>query len=327
MDPAQPRPFTSFHTKTVQLPPEVTTRIISYTTTAQDLLGSPRSSLPPISQVSWPIRNVYLDLHSQFDFGLGKRRIPYKLTRQQSTIQRQPDNTRPRIGETLNFPDLRSLASFFTTGPGRPELAEDNKKFLARIKFVRIVYMDIALTSYLRYGFSTLDYAYEAFELLADNQDRLNIQRLQLHSTHHNIETPDQPGIWSLLKLRGITNVIVSGGVTINHDLRSCLQTRLGWQRSRQWTPIGTERTGIRDWQARVKQRPTGTMLEWQWDWLEKRYNYLHDRETCNKRRIKMRKARDKRRGGVSKQSRTLRRNRAKMFRSREQALLAAIDK
>ncbi|KAN0095909.1 hypothetical protein V8E51_006308 [Hyaloscypha variabilis] len=150
---------------------------------------------------------------------------------------------RPQIRETLSFPDLETMAAYFTSGPGRPEWGY----CLAHVKFVRIVYRDSA-KSFWRY---TLEYAYEAFELLYAN----------LLDDFPNGMSVKTPGMWSLLKVRGLQAVILTG---------------YAWPRNK-----------------RLANAPWIQQLDFQeqWQWLDKRYQDLQDRAIVTKRRLRRRKA------------------------------------
>jgi hypothetical protein len=136
--------FLSFHTSTTQLPFEINRLIVQYAESDTPLLGRPIVSCPPIAYVSKALRDAYLshlkclDQKSCVNFGIGKRPVP-------------------QIGETLNFPDLQTLANFFSTGPGKPGQS------LAHVTYMRIVYRDDWAVPRWAYD---VRYAYEAFELL-----------------------------------------------------------------------------------------------------------------------------------------------------------------
>jgi len=145
--------FSTFHTQTAALPPEVTTRILLYAEPCTALLGHPAVHHPPIAMVSGTLRTIYLGLPSRFDFGVGRKELPYGPPLQRPGRRLPPDprdglrrklrrhrprDTHPTIGEALNFPDLQALARFFTHGPGRPQLRHD----LAHITYIRVAYRD-----------------------------------------------------------------------------------------------------------------------------------------------------------------------------------------
>lgn len=94
----------------------------------------------------------------------------------------------------LNFPDLQSLLRFFTHGPGRPDLGYD----LSHITYIRIFNLDHWSAS--PWDFS-LQYANEAFELLAANLSRMRLQWLQLCVEGYASSSVDTPGIWGRLNL------------------------------------------------------------------------------------------------------------------------------
>ncbi|KAN0089769.1 hypothetical protein V8E51_020029 [Hyaloscypha variabilis] len=80
------------------------------------------------------------------------------------------------IRETLSFPDLETMAVYFTSGPGRPEWGY----CLAHVKF----------------------YVYKAFKLLYANLRCMPLlQRLQVVADDFpNGMLVETPGMWSLLK-------------------------------------------------------------------------------------------------------------------------------
>jgi hypothetical protein len=58
-----------------------------------------------------------------------------------------------------------------------------------------------------------------------------------------------------------------------------------------EWQPTGLENPGPGDWVEKVvKEEGGGGLKEQQWEWLEMRYRYLHDRKTVQERRLKQRK-------------------------------------
>ena len=154
----------SFHTRTTQLPFEVDCLIIRYAESDTPLPSHPIVCYPPIAYVLSTLRDAYLghlNCQSCVDFGIGKRPVP-------------------RIGEALNFPDLQTLARFFTNGSGRPG------QYLAHVTYIRIVYRDDWAVSSWEYD---VRYAYKAEGIYCilfspNNQipgvftDRLSIHKL-----------------------------------------------------------------------------------------------------------------------------------------------------
>ena len=301
---ASPVAFSSFHTGTTQLPPELTQMIIQNAESGTVLLGQPGVSHPPVAYVSKTLRTAYLRQKSSFDFGLG----------------RQPLLGGPAcIGETLNFPDLKALAKFFTSGPGRRDKKSIRGKYLAHITFIRIVYQDDwSMPSWE----STAYYAYEAFELLVANLDRMHLRRLQICVQSYPRFYIDAPGVWKLLLIRELETVILtSRRGEIDPVVRKALKTRLCWPATRQWRPIGLENPGPGDWTARVSRDGPGEEWERQYQWLDKRYKTLHDRRTVEARLKQQRKSRD-RYYGLRHQARAQRHRQARQRAKREREAL-----
>ncbi|PVH75087.1 hypothetical protein DL98DRAFT_593475 [Cadophora sp. DSE1049] len=237
-------PFTSFHSRTTQLPAELTEIIIQYAEPCTSLLGQPGVSYPPIAYVSSVLRTIYLQQMSRFDFGIGQRPLPGRPA---------------RIGETLNFSDLKALAKFLATGPGRRDGESFQGQHLANIKFIRIVYRDDWAVAAWQHS---ARYAYEAFELLVANFDQMSLERLQICIPSYATFGIDSPGVWSLLKIRGLKAVILSSRRgTIDPTVRSALKKRLCWSKSRSWIPLGLENPGPGDWHTHVSQE--GPIAEW----------------------------------------------------------------
>jgi hypothetical protein len=259
------------------LPPELTETIVQYADPGTSLLGQPGVSHPPLAYVSNPLRTAYLQQKSRFDFGTGKRPLPYGPA---------------YIGETLSFPDLKTLARFFTNGPGRRDAKSVQGKYLAHVTFIRIVYRDDwAMVNWA----SEVRYAYEAFELLVSNLDRMHLQRLQICVQSYPPFGIDSPGVWSLLKTRGLQAVIISSRRgEVQPAVRRALQTRLCWPTSRRWRPLGFENPGPGDWHTHVSQEGPGDEWERQYDYLEQRYKTLHDRQTVDARLKQQRKSHDR---------------------------------
>lgn len=239
----------------------------------------PTARMPAIARVSRLFRAAYFQYESENDFGIGLRAMPTGGKRHKGVIhERRP--SRPQIGETLSFPDLKTMARYFTNGPGCPQWGY----CLSHVKFVRIVYQDDA-QSYWGY---TLEYAYEAFELLHANLPRMSVERLQVvangFSNGISVETP---GMWSLLKVRGLQAVILTGHIwSRNKRLANAVRNRLKWKPSLSWRPLGLENPGTRHW-PRIQQLG----LEEQRQWLEKRYQELQDQAIVSQRRLCRRKA------------------------------------
>lgn len=276
--------FTSFHSSTTQLPFELTSRIIQYAAPSLVLPGQPGASHPPVAYVSKALRSAYLSQKSTFDFGLGSR----------------PLSGGPVYpGETLSFPDLKTLTQFFTTGPGIRDAQSIQHHYLAHITFVRIVYIDNWAAS--KYWNRPVTYAYEAFELLVANLDRMpQLRRLQLCIPGYSSFNIDSPGMWSLLKIRGLKNVIISAARgLVPPAVRSALRARLCWSQSRPWSPLGFEDPGPSNWLDRAYTYTTNTLEDRDENrrvflWLEQRYKFKDDRKTIQTRLQQQRKSRDR---------------------------------
>ena len=165
--------FTSFHTSTRQVPLEITSRIIYYAGPYTSLLGYPGARHASVAYILSAFREAYLGQKSGFDFN-GKRPVPYgHIQKRDEQFCRRPLDTRPTIREALNFPDLQTLIRFFTDGPGRRDAqAITSGQYLADITYIRIVYRDDWAIANWEYD---VRYAYEAFELLVANFDRMHL--------------------------------------------------------------------------------------------------------------------------------------------------------
>ncbi|KAH6668385.1 hypothetical protein B0J14DRAFT_658302 [Halenospora varia] len=162
--------------------------------------------------------------HNYYKSGIGQRPLP---------------GGPARIGETLNFLDLKALAKFLTTGPGRRDDESFQGQHLAHIKFIRIVYRD--------------DWAVSAW------QQSTGLQRLQIYVPSYATFGIDSPGVWSLLKIQGLKAVILSSRRgTIDPTVRLALKKRLCWSKSRSWIPLGLENPGPGDWHTHVSQEGYG---------------------------------------------------------------------
>ncbi|KAH6667700.1 hypothetical protein B0J14DRAFT_170414 [Halenospora varia] len=101
------RIFHTFHSNTTAVPAEITTQILNYIVAdaPPPPLGggvTTRSAHHPIASVSQTFRSIYLD-HPYSTSTKGRATAPIKL----------------RIGEALEFSDLRTLAAFFEDDPDR----------------------------------------------------------------------------------------------------------------------------------------------------------------------------------------------------------------
>lgn len=254
--------------------------IVQYAEPCTALLGQPGASYPPLAYVSKILRLAYLQQESCFDFGIGRRPLPHGPA---------------YIGETLNFPDLKTLAKFFTNGPGRRDEKSIQGKYLAHVTFIRIAYVDDWAAPNWS---SEARYAYEAFELLVTNLDRMYLQRLQICVQGYPRLHIDAPGVWQLLQIRGLKAlVLTSRRGEVDPAVCKALKTRLCWPTSRPWSPLGFENPGPGDWRTHVPREGPGEEWERQYRWLSHRYRTLYDRLTVDARAKQQRKNQDRRFG------------------------------
>jgi len=142
--------FDTFHSNTTALPTEITTQILRYIVADARLSpvgGGVRTHAAhhPVASVSRAFRSIYLDFPT-----------PVKL----------------RIGEALEFSDLKTVSAFFEHGPGRDATTLHNVRFLS------LSYLDDE--SATGWGQRTTDYAYEAFECLHKHWDSMRISWLRI---------------------------------------------------------------------------------------------------------------------------------------------------
>ena len=114
--------FDTFHSNTTALPTEITTQILGYIVTyarPSPLGGGVRTHAAhhPVASVSRAFRSVYLD-------------HPYSI----STKNKEITPVKLRIGEALEFSDLKTLSAFFERGPGRATLHN--------VRFLSVSYLD-----------------------------------------------------------------------------------------------------------------------------------------------------------------------------------------
>lgn len=110
------------------------------------------------------------------------------------------------------------------------------------------------------------------------------------------ISSIGDPGIWSLLKIRGLPHLTISGPqCCIAPKVRAWLRARTHKKKLFPWQPLGVENPGPNNWTARV---PRDDRPPWrqQFEWLNTRYKYLHDREAVTARRVTQRIAYHERR-------------------------------
>ncbi|KAH7305395.1 hypothetical protein BKA65DRAFT_520874 [Rhexocercosporidium sp. MPI-PUGE-AT-0058] len=198
--------FSTFQSNTTAIPTEITTQILGYIVAdARSLGGSVRTHTKhhPVAIVSKTFRAIYLN-------------SPYST----STKGRETTPAKLRIGDALEFSDLKTLSAFFEHGPGRDAITLHNVRFLS------VSYLDDENAT--GWGQRTTDYAYEAFEYLYKH--------------------------WAI-----------------------------------PWRPLGLENVGGSTWRGQM------TWQE-QYNLLDSRYKYLHDRETVTERCKRQRNAYHKRR-------------------------------
>ena len=111
------------------------------------------------------------------------------------------------------------------------------------------------------------------------------------------IASIEDPGIWSLFKIRGLPHLTISGPHRcIAPKVRACLKARTHKKKLFPWQPLGIENPGPNNWAALVPHRHDRPPWRQQFEWLDARYKYLHDRETVAARRVTQRIAYHKRR-------------------------------
>ncbi|KAH8600188.1 hypothetical protein B0O99DRAFT_351036 [Bisporella sp. PMI_857] len=270
--------FSTFHSNSIAIPVEISTQIIKYVVNDAQLspLGggiTVRRAHHPIASVSSTLRSIFLN-------------HPFPNSTEGSATQ----PTSLRIGETLAFSDLRTLAAFFQHKLGQ------HAATLQKVRFLSISYRDDdSVSGWWRQHNTT--YAYEAFENLYNNWHHMQICWLELHlHSYRAISSINDPGVWSLLKVRSLAHLSVLGPHgCIAPEVRKCLKARTHRKKLFPWRPLGTEKPGPRDWINLVKHRGK-EQWQGQYEWLDTRYKYLHDRETVTARHIKQRSVYHKRR-------------------------------
>ena len=116
---SSPPIFDTFHSNTTALSTEITTQILGYI--IADARPSPlgggvrtHAAHHPVASVSRAFRSIYVN-------------HPYST----STEGRETTPARLRIGEALEFSDLKTLSAFFEHGPGRDATTLHNVRFLS----------------------------------------------------------------------------------------------------------------------------------------------------------------------------------------------------
>lgn len=224
----------------------------------------------PIASVSRALRHLYL---SQ----------PYPTRAEDRAMA----PVRCSIGGALYFDDLQTLASFFQEGPGR------DTTLLCRVMCIAITYLDGRAVGWWP---GTKDFAYEAFEQLYQHWHLMSVSWLRLHfPCTRAVLSVDDPGIWSLLKIRGLAHFdIIGPHRCIAPSVRKHLKARTRNKKLFPWRPLGVENPGPCKWQHCVKYRVGTPDWQSQFEWLDARYRYLHDRRTvaarCEKQRTEYHK-------------------------------------
>ncbi|KAH6675960.1 hypothetical protein B0J14DRAFT_587719, partial [Halenospora varia] len=213
----------------------------------------------PIASVSHSLRSIYLD-------------HPYPISAEDNATA----PVRLHIGEALEFSDLITLAAFFQGGL--------DATTLHKVRFLSISYPDNHTAT--GWGRRTVEYAYEAFEILYKHWDLMQISWLRLCLPYsHAISSVDDPGVWSLSKIHNLPHLTVLGpygciAPQVRKLLKACTRRKKFLSRRL----LGVENPGARD------------VLLQQYEEFDNRYKYLHDRQTVTARRIKQRAAYHKRR-------------------------------
>jgi hypothetical protein len=265
--------FSTFHSCTRAHPNEITSHIITYVNadTQPSPLGggvNMRKAHQPVASVSRALRMIYLN-HPYRPAVARAQKAPISLS----------------IGEALYFSDLQTLAAFFQAGPGR------NGAFLQTVRFISISYLDDhAANDWWR---RTTDYAYEAFELLYSHWRLMRVYWLQLCFPYvHTVSSVDDPGIWSLLKIRGLAHLTILGPRgCLAPKVRASLKSQTHKKALFPWRPLGVENPGPGNWMTLIKHQEDPSRWQEQYDWLNARYKYLHDRMTVATRRVMQRAA------------------------------------
>ena len=178
---------------------------------------------------------------------------------------------------------MKTLSAFFKHGPGR------HATTLHSVRFLSVSYLDDE--NAMGWGQRTTDYAYEAFECLYKHWGSMRISWLRLCiPCSHAISSVDNQGLWSLLKLRNLPHLTIRGPHgCITSEVRKHLKARTRTKKLFPWRPLGLENVGGRKWSGQMT-------WEEQYQLLDSRYKYLHDRETVTERRKMQRNAYHKRR-------------------------------
>jgi hypothetical protein len=263
--------FSTFHGTHDALASEITLIILRYVLDGTELhpMGggvSVRYAHHPIASVSQALRKLYLSL-------------PYRNA--------QP--LRYHMSEVLDFGDLQTLIAFYKVGPGLVAST------LSEIRCLNVVYQDNDSVHWWR---DSTTYAYEAFELLYKQWSFMSVDRLRIFFRRTGaISSVDDQGIWSLLKIRGLSHLELIGPcLCVLPRVRVFLKARTRSKKLFPWRPLGVENPGPKEWTALVKYQDDVPRRQAQFDWLDARYKFLHDPETIAARCAKQRTAYHKRR-------------------------------
>ncbi|KFY26165.1 hypothetical protein V491_01433 [Pseudogymnoascus sp. VKM F-3775] len=236
--------FSTFHGYKIEVPTEIAAHIIQYViASAQQLsLGggtTMRRTHHSVASVSRILRSIYLN-------------HPFPTAR-----------VNVNIGEALEFSDLKTFAAFFQEGPGRYAIN------IHKVRFLSISYVDDD-TVRNRWR-QSIGYAYEAFELLYKNWSLMRISELQLCLLDFNaISSVDDPGIWSLLKVRGLARLTILGPRRcIAPEVRKWLKARTHRKKLFPWVALGVENPGPNNWINRLKHQDVLPYWQQQYEWLD----------------------------------------------------------
>lgn len=115
--------FGTFHTFTQCLPQELVDRIVQLATCDSSPLGARDARYPALVATCHSFREAFLEQRISVPcppYESSSHHIPKSFPRWVNrTKQRLPKDHRLRMGESLHFPDLKSLIDFFENGPGR----------------------------------------------------------------------------------------------------------------------------------------------------------------------------------------------------------------
>ncbi|KFY99001.1 hypothetical protein V500_01494 [Pseudogymnoascus sp. VKM F-4518 (FW-2643)] len=141
----------------------------------------------------------------------------------------------------------KSLIAFFRNGPGRYATT------IHKVRFLSISYIDDDTDG--DWWRQTTDYAYEAFQLLIMNWNIMRVSELQLCLLCFGaISSVDDPGIWSLLKVRGLAYLTILGlRRCIVPEVRKWLKARTHRRKLFPWAALGVENPGPNNWTNRLK--------------------------------------------------------------------------